>query len=164
MKKYIKLAIIIIIFLLAIILLIIFWPRKKVYEKEYYKKAGIKGSFFYNTIVADLGEPISVTEKPIYDHDVLYATYPQGVFTFSKHGLSDKDSYFLDYVTITDPNIKLGRKKISVGSDYKDVIKAYKGFRKIKEAELGYIDNLTWVEFELDSDKKVKSIKIYRGP
>ncbi len=59
-------------------------------------------------------------------------------------------------------------KGIKVGSDRKDVEKAFKDKTKIKdleENEFGFLEtDFIWVEFTFDKDEKVDKIMIYQGP
>lgn len=78
----------------------------------------------------------------------------------------DKANVFMR-AEITDGKYSL-EKGIKVGSERKDVEKAFKNKTKIKdleENEFGFLEtDFIWVEFAFDKDEKVNKIKIYQGP
>jgi hypothetical protein len=142
----------------------------KPYEKDYFGKAGIKGSFFYNDVIKSKGSPLSERITSVEgDYDYMESVYKGYIVNFSKPIDGSKSDYMLMNVIITDPLYKVGRYKIRIGSTMDEVRKAYRGIKVIVDVKYGYIDGKgygdgTWIEFKFDKEKKVKQICIYHGP
>jgi hypothetical protein len=137
---------------------------EKIYEKEYGEKIGIT-RFWYNDIIKLKGIPES--EKECDNGETLYVYYPDCIILFGKNTDESKDKYFFYHVKIISPKYKFGRYNIGIGSSIEMVNKAYRGLTKvnpIRKNTIEYIDGAAWVGFEIDSNKKVKSIIISYGP
>lgn len=135
----------------------------KVYEENYFEKIGINKSFFYNDVINSIGKPNNEKEE-FGDFDKIYAYYNGITLTFKKNDNESKDKYLLTNARITNSKFRFGKYNIGVNSSYEEIKKAYVGINTIKDAKHGYVDELTWVEFEFDNNMKVKSMLIYYGP
>ncbi|MDP4183286.1 MAG: hypothetical protein Q8942_19625 [Bacillota bacterium] len=164
MKHFFLVSSISIVFILLIIFLILNNKfSKKIYERDYLGKIGIKSSFFYSDVINSMGMPIS--ENEFQDgQDYLNLNYKGCVLSFKKKSSQNKEKFFLMNIKVTGAELRFGKSNIGIGSSMDDVDKAYKGIKKIKDIDSGYIDEGTWIEFEFDHEKKVNSILIYFGP
>jgi hypothetical protein len=135
---------------------------EKIYELDYFEKIGINNSFIYNNVIKSKGTPISEREEG--KEDLLYVHYQDCILLFGKDSDESKDKYLLLNAKLISPKYKFGKYGIGVGSSLEKVKKAYRGRISIKDVKCGYVDGPTWVEFEIDTNKKVSSILISRGP
>lgn len=114
-------------------------------------------------MIRSMGVPISENEYQ-NGQDYLKLNYPGYVLSFRKDPSQCKDKFFLMNIRITGVVPRFGKANIGVGSSIDDVNKAYKGIKKIKDIENGYIDGETWIEFKFDHEGKVENILIYSEP
>ena len=165
MNKIMIIAFIVILTTVVGITLLIYYRENQPYEENYFGKAGITGSFFYNDVIASKGIPLKEEVISNEKNGIWKSCYYDGyVLTFAKHqDMDDKDN-FLQNVVITDVNYILGRYNIGIGSNLEDVKKAYKGKKQIVDIKNGYIEGSIWIEFEFNDYYKVNKIKIYVGP
>ena len=130
------------------------------YNHHYWDDINIKGSHLYSNIVAQRGEP---TEIKNTDNKSI-VEYPDISFIWNN---TDLKGIFLR-AEITNDTISIGRNKLHVGSDKKDVENAYKSnfIKRIKdlpEKSLGYIENDIYIIYSLDEYDKVEKISIGHG-
>lgn len=162
MKYYVLLAWVVIVIVLFVIIKTS--DYEKIYEKDYGEKIGIT-RFWYNDIIKSKGTPKS--EKEYDNGETLHVYYPDCIILFGKNADDSKDKYSFYNVKIISPKYKFGKYNIGIGSSIEMVNKAYRGLTKVNprsENTIEYIDGAAWVEFEMDSNKKVKSIIISYGP
>ncbi|WP_046227057.1 hypothetical protein [Paenibacillus dauci] len=136
-------------------------------EKNYFSKIGIEG-FEYKHVIQSMGSPLS--EKKEIN---LKTGAESGKFSYYKgytlyFGLrSNANSnpyYFLDNISITDPDYKIGKQEIGIGSTQQEVEKVYENVKRVKDKEDAFIDRDTWIEFDYNDNQKVKAMQIYYGP
>jgi len=145
-------------------LVVILFLLNTPYETEYFEKAGISGSHLYKDIYASKGPPIR--EEVIHEKNAttMHLTYPGYIFYFIGSKDIEKSNYMLGNVRITDPEYKLGKYNIGIGTSKAIVEKAYRNKKKIKDIKFGFIDNRRWIVFNFDSAEKVSEIKVFIGP
>lgn len=155
MIKHLKLVIILI---LLIICIVVFYIYRVVtpYEKDYFGKLGLADVYKYNDLVKVKGIP---------GHEDIVQQYGETIreLKYDRYEFRLVDNILLS-IKITDPNYKLGYKKIGIGSTVKEVKKAYEYVRPIVDVRCGYIEGTTWVEFGFDANSKVNLITISRNP
>lgn len=130
------------------------------YNRNYWDDIKIKGSHLYSDIIMQRGEPIEIknmNNEIIVDYTdiqfVWYNTDLQGIFA---------------RVEIISDKISVGKRKLCIGSDKKEVQSAYKSvfiqeIRDLPENCLGYIDKDVYIIYSFDQYDKVEKISISHG-
>lgn len=70
----------------------------------------------------------------------------------------------MDNISITDPDYKIGKQEIGIGSTQQEVEKVYENVKRVKDTEDAFINGDTWIEFDNNDNQKVKAMQIYYGP
>lgn len=130
------------------------------YNFDYWEDIKLQGSHLYSNVIAQKGSPQEIKyidNEAIVNYTdmrfVWYNTELQGIFS---------------RVEIIDDTISVGRKKLSIGSNKKEVEKAYKSLfiKKIHDLpqnNLGYIDNNIYIIYDFDEYDNVQKITISHG-
>lgn len=136
-----------------------------VYEKYSFDKIGVTSDWSYQMIVEKKGKPTK--EKQNKDRLDLYYDGLQLQFEMDKRYPDDKSYAFMNKAIVTGDQYRFGPKNIGVDSTRKEVKRAYKFIKTIKnleENELGYKDNHTWITYYFDEKDIVKEIHMIYVP
>ncbi|MCL1891576.1 MAG: hypothetical protein FWG00_06200 [Coriobacteriia bacterium] len=150
------------------------WHEKNVpYEMGYVEKLGLEYYYYSDKLFDILGESVYTREEVVHDaSDVFYYLRKdfEGYKLYFEYdededGRKPKDysEYQLNSAHITDPEYRIGKYHIGIGSDRALVEKAYKGKKRLADGEFGFIDGTIWVRFLFDSEDKVKEIVFTTG-
>jgi len=136
----------------------------KVYETDYYSYFGMGDCHLYKSVVpnikakhigSDIGQPESTGFTDITENFEGYSFY------FSKNNDAPKEKALCLSVTVTDPNYRLGKYEVGMGSTKEFVEKVYKGVRKSPDKygddELRYIEKFIHIHFKF-KDNRVSEI------
>ena len=155
-----------IILVLIIVIISVFlykrWHEKNFpYATGYAKKIGLENYNYTENTIDKLGEPIDIKEeeKTLDGKQLFYMwmTFDGYKLSFYFEGGKPKSlsDYKLGCAWITNPDYKIGRYNIGVGSPRSLVEKAYRGKEIIVDGPFGFIDGIIWVSFLFDSNDKV---------
>jgi len=159
-----KKGMIILVLIIAIISVFLYkrWHEKNVpYETGYAKKIGLENYNYTENTIDKLGEPIDIKEeektsdgKQLFYMWMTFDGYKLG-FYFEGGKPKSLSDYKLGCAWITNPDYKIGRYNIGIGSPRSLVEKAYRGKEMIVDGPFGFIDGIIWVSFLFDSNDKV---------
>jgi hypothetical protein len=130
------------------------------YNHNYWDDINIKGSHLYSNIIMQMGEPKVI--KNIDNESIVEYTDIEFIwYNTDLHGIFAR-------VEITTDTISIGKNKLCVGSDKKDVENAYKSvfikeIQDLPQNSLGYIDDNIYIIYSFDEYDKVKKISISHG-
>jgi len=131
------------------------------YVNNYFSVVGMPKRHLYKYAMEKYGEPDFIIP---YGKGYTIAKHDGIEFVLLETKDATLDGSYVECVRIYNPEIKFGWRKIGVSSTREEIERVYKRFKKIKEADCGYIDGLTWIEFYFDEEQKVNKIVIYCGP
>ena len=146
------------ILVLIVIIFIVVSNLNKYYVKNYFAVIGLPGSHLYSDVKSVYGEPKNI----IPGGDDSYVTVQYDGIDFMLMAIRDNpiDGDLACSALVSSPEFRFGKDKIGVGSTREEIEKTYMKFKRIKEADCGFIDGLTWIEFCFDENDQVNKIAI----
>ena len=131
-------------------------------ERRHFEKMGIsRNDRTPDAVRGVLGEPLSTSIwKLECGEQIMEMTYQMYRLQFSRR-LPD-ESFWLITAYISDPDYRIGRRQLGIGSTKEEVSEAFSrnGNRRSFCGDFGYIDNGLSVTFSLDDDGVVEQIII----
>ena len=141
-------------------------------EKNYFEKAAlVSPGYYFSQIITNKGEPLGdeivVSTDGYYSKKLVYDGYIYSS-PFHKNAAALSFDQLIRMIIITDPEYRIGSRKIGIGSTRDAVERTYRFSTKISDLdsddEIGFIDNTVWIRFRFSTDDIVTEISIYCGP
>ena len=157
------------IFLLLSIIVIFIYFDNYVVEKDYFYVTGMTKGFLSSSLFNQKGKPIKEEVIPSESGDSFCIAFIYDGYEFLSEYQKYTDNtmfenYYIVSVFVTDPNYRIGKKGIGVGTTRKEVQRVYRFSTNITgitdENVIGFVDGNTWVEFYFNSDNRVEKIRL----
>ena len=134
-------------------------------ERKYFEKMGIPRSTRNPHEIKDLlGEPISTSiEANEFGRNAMYIVYELYTFRFIGYiNITGKEEFWLLDVSIFDPDYRIGRRQLGIGSTRDEVSNVFErnGNRRAPLEGFGYVDDGLSIIFRLDDYDKVEYVVI----